>query len=112
MDPRLHERLERWHSQIDTLSEAERICLGIEACEKPLWSRLYLASDGKNVADREARAYVHPEWEKFNVGMVEARVAYNRERRELELQQAAFNAAYLQSKHESDAIQRYPKTVT
>lgn len=109
MDSRLQERLSKWHDQINSVSGAEKLFLSLEAEEKPLWSQLFLNAVGKNVSEREALAYTHSDWRDFQGGLVEAKVAYNREKRILDLKQSAFTAEYLAAKTEAEAIQRYPK---
>lgn len=112
MDQRLEERLNKWHSQIQVVEQAEKTCLLLESQEKPMWSKMFLSAPGKTVADREAQAYQSIEWETLQRGLVEARVNYNRERRILELKQAAFQSEYLGAKHESEAIARIPRGMT
>lgn len=112
MDSRVHEKLQRWHSQIDELEKIEQQCLGLESQEDSLWSALFLNAEGKNVAEKEAVANSHQDWRDFQSGLVAARVAYNRSKRELELRQAAYQAEYLQAKHESEAILRTPRAMT
>jgi hypothetical protein len=109
MDERLSHRLNKWHEAIDKLSESEKEFLSLEANEKPMFSKLFLESQGKTVAEREAHTYTCGEWRKFQLGLVEAKVNYLAHKRELELKQAAFNAEYLQCKVEGEAIQRTPK---
>lgn len=112
MDARLNDRLTRWHDQITAVEKAERTCLMLEAQEKPMWSKLFLSAQGKTVAEREALAYAHPDWKILQDGLIEARVVYGRERRILELKQAAFQSEYLGAKHESEAIARTPRALT
>lgn len=109
MDARLEDRLKKWHDCIETLAAKERLFLQLEAEDEPLWCQLFLNSSGKTVTEREAMAFVHSDYRDFLRGLVEAKTDYNKERRVLELKQAAFNAEYLQTKTEAEAIQRYPK---
>lgn len=112
MDQLLHERLSRWHDQIHALSKSEEQYLLLESNEKPLWSKLFLAAEGKTVAEKEAHAFTHPDWVDFQSGLVAAKVVYHREKRILELKQAAFQSEYLRAKNENDAIQRMPRSMT
>lgn len=112
MDQRLNDRLTKWHDQIETVGKTERRCLLLESQEKPLWSKLFLAAPGKTVAEREAQAYQSIEWEALQRELVDARANYNRERRLLELKQAAFQSEYLEAKHENEAIARMPRALT
>lgn len=57
MDNELSLRLKEIHDQILTLEGAERSFFSLEASEKPLYSRLFLQSEGKNIPEREAMAY-------------------------------------------------------
>lgn len=112
MDPRLQARLESWHAQIALLEVAEKDYLTLEANEKPLWSSLFLEATGKTVSDREAQVYSNPIWRDFQIGLVAANVECNKQKRILELKQAAFNSTYLHSKNESEAVLRMPKGLT
>jgi hypothetical protein len=112
MDPRLQTRLDRWHEAIQELARIEREFLTLEANEDPIWSSLFLESSGANVAEREARVFVNPIWREFSDGLVESKVQYNKAKRELDLKISAFQASYLQSKNESEAILKIPRSIT
>ncbi len=112
MDKRLQERLTIWHNWIDKLSVSEKTFLSLESQEDAMYSALFLKAPGKGVAEKEAHAYSHPDWREFQDGLVEAKVQYNRDKRELELKQAAFNAEYLESKTSNEAIKRMPRELT
>lgn len=113
MDDKLYAKLDSWHKQIEKLEEIETVCLSLEASEKSIWAKLFLGSvTGKNVAEKEAMAYSHLDWVDFQNGLVAARVRLNKEKRILELKQAAYNAEYLTSKLHGEAIQRTPRSLT
>lgn len=106
MDPRLHDKLTRWHEQIVTVGKTERDFLLLEANEKPLYSKLFLDAHGKTIAEKEALVYSSSDWLSFSNGLAEAKAATNHEKRVLELKQAAYQAEYLGSKTEDTAISR------
>ncbi len=112
MDQLLDERLRKWHEAILALEGVERVFLSLESNEKPLYSSLFLESLGKTVAEREANVYVEPKWHIFQKGLVESKVSYLKEKRLLELNQAAFQSAYLGVKVSGEAIQKYPRGMT
>ena len=109
MDSRLRERLDRWHTQIESLKDEELECLSLEAQEKGVYSGLFLKAAGKTVSDREALAYASEEWKNFQIHLVEAKTKYHHAKRELDFKQKAFEAEYLTYKIESDAIRKWPK---
>jgi hypothetical protein len=106
MDDRLKAKLERWHERIEQLKAAEHACLLLDANEKALYSQLLLKAEGRTVAEREAQAYASDDWQNFAKGLAEARSTYNHARRMLDLAQAAFQAEYLEAKHDYDAIRK------
>lgn len=112
MDKRLEEKLEKWHSTIESLKKAEFQFLTLEANEKPLWSKLFLETTGKTIAEREALTYTHSDWLSFSRGLSEAKAQTNHEKRVLELRQAVFNGSYLEYKLQGEVIQKYPKGIT
>lgn len=112
MDQRLSDKLNRWHDTIEQVCVAEKLSLTLEANEKPLWGKLFLSATGRNVAEKEAEVYSHPDWIALTQGSAEAKAEANNSKRLLELRQAAFQASYLQCKNEADAIQKFPKSVT
>lgn len=106
MDDRLRKRLEKLEAQIDKLREAEAKFLALDAHKRPLYSKLFLGAEGKNVAEREAQAYNSKEWRDFSAGHVEAESEYLYERRRYELQLKAYDAEHLTLKTESPVIKR------
>lgn len=106
MDPRLHARLEKIETSIGALRIAEKEFLTLEAHKKVLFSRLFLDSQGKNVAEKEALAYVSNNWRDFTKGLVEAESNFNNERRMYELRLKAYDAEHLTLKTEVPAIKR------
>lgn len=106
MDRRLEERLEKLADQIEKLRDVERVYLELEANKKPLYSQLFLKSEGKNVAEKEANAYDSRDWRGFILGLVEAESAFNHERRRYELQLKAYDAEHLTLKTETPVIKR------
>lgn len=106
MDPRLEERLRRWHDQLEVLKGIEETFMDLQASEKPFYSELFLKAEGKSIAEREANVYASDEWKTFSVGLAKAHSSYNHERRTLELKIKAFDAEYLGAKHEADAIRK------
>lgn len=111
MDNRLHERLSKWHAAIDELAKAEKLYLELEANEDSMWSAIFLEAQGTSISEREARTNVNARWLDFQSGLVEAKVEFNRMRRELDLKQSAFQAEYLQCKQEAEAIAKTPRGV-
>lgn len=106
MDTRLAERLDKLADQIDTLRDAEKAFLELDAHKKVLAAQLYLKTDGKSVAEREAAVYASVDWKNFCAGLVEAESAYNHERRRYELQLKAYDAEHLTLKTEVPVIKR------
>lgn len=111
MDAQLQERLDKWHSHIGVVEDAERKCLELEGNEKSLWASLFILAIGKTVPEKEAWVYSHQSWKDFQAGLAEARTIFNRERRILELKQSAFQATYLERKMTGEAIQRMPRVI-
>jgi hypothetical protein len=106
MDKRLHDRLAKIEASIESLSEAEGAYLALEANRKPLYSKLFLLADGKNVAEKEARAYDSQDWRDFAKGHAEAEARMNHESRMYQLRLKAYDAEHLTLKHEAPAIKR------
>lgn len=106
MDERLYKRLEKIETSIVELRPIEKAFLTCEANRKPLYSQLFLKSDGKNVAEKEARAYDTQDWRDFAAGHVEAEEAYNFARRMYELRLKAYDAEHLTLKTETPVIKR------
>lgn len=106
MDPQVKQALKSWHNQIDKLRAIEEKYFHLEASEKSFYSSLFLVSKGKTVADKEAGVYSSLEWKQFVDGLAAARSEYLYEKRQLELRIKAFDAAYLSSKQEHDAIRK------
>lgn len=112
MDQRLQNKLDLWHRQIEEVQQKELTCLSLEANEKSLYGKLFLSAEGKTVSEKEAKTYSSQDWRDFQSGLVAARVEYTRAKRELELKQSAFQAEYLGSKLEGDAMGRMPRALT
>jgi len=106
MDDRLYKRLEKLEEQIETLRDAEKQFLALDAHKKVLAAQLFLKADGKNVAEREASVYASDDWIVFSKGHVEAESSYNHERRRYELRLKAYDAEHLTLKTEAPAIKR------
>lgn len=106
MDDRLFKRLEKIEDSIKTLSEAERTYLQLEANRKPLYSKLFIAAQGKNVAEKEALAYDSPDWRDFAKGHAEAEARMNHESRMYQLRLKAYDAEHLTFKNEAPVIKR------
>lgn len=104
-DERLRKRLGAIQKQIDLLKVAEEVFLNLDASKKSQYAVLYLQTKG-TVAEREALVYRSDDWKEFSTGLVQAEVAYNSERRRLDLQMKAFDAEYLTYKIENGAINR------
>ena len=111
MDHRLSQRLNDWHQHIEKLEKVEREFLHLESSEDPIWSSLFLETSG-NVAEREAKTYVNTTWREFSDRLIEAKVQYSKAKRELDLKISAFQAEYLNSKNENEAILKMPRTIT
>jgi hypothetical protein len=106
MDAALKDRLLKIGEQIDKLRVVEKEFLYLEAHKKVMFSGLYLAAEGKNVAEKEANAYASQDWVNFIDGHAEKEAAYNYERRMYELRLKAYDAAHLTLKTETPAISR------
>lgn len=106
MDDRLRGRLEKLEEQIDTLKAVEHRFLELDASKKMLAAQLYLKTDGKNVAEREAQVFSSADWKVFITAHVEAESEFNFERRRYELRMKAFDAEYLTLKTDHSAIRR------
>lgn len=106
MDVQLKRTLHAWHDQIEKLRQVEEKYLQIAASEKTMYSQLFLKAEGKTVADKEASVYTSKDWVDFARGFAAAKVEYNFCRRELDLKQKAFDAAYLSCKQEHEAIKK------
>ena len=105
MDCKLEERLRRWHEQIEKIEPIEKRYLELSANQKPLLSRLFLTGNGTQ-KEREATAYINPEWKIFSDGLVEAEISFNKEIRLLELKKKSFEAEYLTYKIENEATRQ------
>lgn len=106
MDQRLHERLTKWHVQIGKVRDADAVYLELEASEKSFYSELFLAAEGKSIAEKEAKAYACQEWKNYSAGLAQARSRFNHEKRILDLHQKAFDAEYLTYKIEADGVRK------
>lgn len=106
MDARLNERLEKIADQIELMREVEAVFLELEANRKALYSSLFLAADGKNIAEKEASAYDSKEWRDFAKGHAVAESNFNHERRRYELLLKAYDAEHLTLKTEVPVIRR------
>lgn len=106
MDTRLKQRLDKLEAQIDKLRIAEREFLSLDAHRKVLAAQLFIKSEGKNVAEREANVYSCSDWTAFSNAHVEAESAFNHERRRYELQLKAYDAEHLTLKTETPVIKR------
>ncbi len=106
MDSRLETRLKRLEGQINFLRQVEEKFFELEAHKKSLAAELFLASKGKNVAEREALAYASQQWKDFAIGLARSESSYNNEKRRYELQLKAYDAEHLTFKIEESAIKR------
>ena len=108
MDGQLQKALESWHEHLPVVYEAEELYHNCIASEKHLFSNLFLAQDGKSIAEREAKAYASKEWKHFADGLAEATVRRNASKRQLDLKIKQYEAVYLSAKLEAEAIRRHP----
>jgi len=106
MDSRLDERLTAWHNFIDVITKSEGDYLKLEANDKPMFSLLYMKSEGRTVAEKEAYVYSSKEWDQFKKGHIAAKIEYLRDKRKLELLVKAYEATYITYKIEAEAIRR------
>lgn len=90
MDSVLHERLSHLSTQNDRLKQAEGEYRLKEAQKKSLEADLYLKSEGKNVAEREAKSYSSEEWKSFSRELSELQTKYNFESRRFEILMNAY----------------------
>lgn len=106
MDSLLKERLESWYKQVEKIAKIEKKYLLLEGSEKALAGKLFLQSDGKSIAERDARAMSSQDWINFKKGLAEAKSEYNNEKRILELKIKAYEAEYITLKLNSEAIRK------
>lgn len=106
MDDRLKQRLTRLWEQNDQLKEAEALYLELEANRKPLYSQLFLHAEGKNVAEKEARAYDSKDWRDFMAGLIAAESAFNYEKRKFGILENAFFAEHSSFKLDERSIRK------
>jgi hypothetical protein len=111
MDTLLGSRLNALNEQNDKLQKAEAQYLELEAHRKVLFSQLYLAAEGKNVAEKEANVYVSDDWKRFIGGLIAAETRFNFERRRFEILDKAFLAEYSTLKREADLIPKQGRRV-
>lgn len=107
MDHRLSERLKKWNDQADKLQLAEKEYLMLEAQEKSLYASLYAEHDG-SIEDRKQKAFDSKAWCDFAEGLAQARAFYLDQRRRYDMQAKAFDATYLEVKHDLQQIARQP----
>lgn len=107
MDKILRESLIKIHKQIKLLFDAEKLYGELEASEKTLYAALFLETDdSKSIEVRKNMVYASQAWINFIKGLSIAEAAKNRERRVLELLNAAFQAEYLTYKIEHSVIKK------
>ena len=103
----LEECIRKWEAKIEELQAIEEKFYLLEASEKTLEAELFLATEG-TVDERKSQVYVSGKWIDFKKGLATAKSLYNKARRELELQQKAFDAVYLTFKIESEVVKKHP----
>lgn len=106
MDERLYQRLKKIEMQLEKLRKVEAEYLYLEAHKKVMFSGLYLAAEGKNVAEKEANAYASKDWVTFIEGHAAKEAEYLHERRFYELRLKAYDAEHLTLKTETPAMVR------
>lgn len=106
MDQILHNSLDRWHKQIQTLKEVEENCYQLDASEKPLFAQLFLKTEGANVKERESKVYASNEWTNFSKALSTLKSNLNHERRLLALKQKAYDAEHITYKIENEGVKR------
>jgi cysteine sulfinate desulfinase/cysteine desulfurase-like protein len=106
MDARLRAQLKSIEEQIDELKKIDNIYLTLKAAEEPKWSLAFLSSEGKNVEERKARAYVTKDWQAFAKNLANAEAEFHRAKNRLALKMKAFDAEYLTLKIENEGIKR------
>jgi len=106
IDSQLEDRLTKWHSQIDILSEVERRHLEIDCQKDLLFAAMFLKLKEGSIAEKTAQVHASSEWGSYIQNMTEAKVQWLREKRVLELKMKAYEATYLTYKIESDAIRK------
>lgn len=106
MDAKLRMRLERLEEQHAKLCPIVDKVRELEANEKPLFSKLFLAADGKSVAEREAQAYASQDWIDFAQALAHAKSEFINEMRWFEIRQKAYDAEHLTLKTEVPVIKR------
>lgn len=102
----LEERLKRWHEQLERLKAIEGKFLTLKASKESFYSDLFLKAEGKSIAEREAIVYGSEAWKQFADGLAASQTEYNHELRSLELKQKAYEAEYLITKLDAEAIKR------
>jgi len=102
----LQKKLDRWHKHLDDMKKIEEDLFNLAASEKPLFAQLYLTTHG-TVPERESHVHVSKAWQDYQNGLVSAKSNMNHAKRKLELLMKAFDAEYLTSKLDADAVRKY-----
>ena len=103
----LRKRLSDIENHLEVLRAAEEKFLFLDAHKKVLSAQLFLKSEGKSVAEREAIAFASYDWIDFSKGLAEAESKFNHERRMHELLLKKYDAAHLSLKMETPVINRH-----
>lgn len=106
MDKSLKDRGVKISRQIDILKPAHEEYLFFKAHEEVMWAKIYLQSNGKNVAEKEAQTYASQEWQDFLKGKIQSEARYYDELRKYELYKMAWQSEYGSLKYDTDAIKR------
>lgn len=106
VDKVLHEKLKKWHSQIEKIKPIEARYLSLEGQEKVFLAKLITLIDGKSYAERESKALASDDWKDFKEGLAAAKAEYLDAKRVLELKIKAYEAEYITFKVEAEAIKR------
>lgn len=94
----LQEAIRNWQEQIEKLRDIELTYFQLDGSEKSQFAALYLNSEGKTVAEREAQAHNSKDWKEFKQGLAKANADYNYEMRYSQVLQKLVDAAYLKEK--------------
>lgn len=91
MDRELATRLNNLNEQNARLKDIEYAYQSAEATRKTNFAQLFLAAEGKSVAEREYNVYASPEWIAFAKALAGYETDYNYEKRRFDI---LFNAFY------------------
>ena len=107
MELALKKSLNKWWNHIEALDSIERIYRNFEASEKTMLGVLVGKDKGDGgITERTSRAKASQDYIDLCNGLAETKVSFHTAERKLELYKKAFDAEYLTSKQEFEAINK------